>query len=132
MHMAKVGLGNFIATFEDVGFTNDKRLGGLELSEASVAIFNAKHGSNEGFPQNVVKLLSAYVAEDDHQGPTDIKVFVSVDFLVKARNLDSAQDFAPPAALLQKVQEELLREASAPVDMQGHWETLMALEPEAA
>ena len=102
------------------------------MSEASIAQFNAKHRTAGSFPQNVVQLLSAHVAEDDHQGPSDIKVFVSVDFLVKARNLDTAQEFSPPTLLLEKVQAELLLEASCAVDMQGNWETLMALTPEAA
>jgi hypothetical protein len=117
-------LDKFQVTFEDVGFTDDRRLGGTELDGEAIAAFNA---TNTPFASPVLELLGAHIAEDDHQAGKDIKVFVSIDLLIEAKSEDLAERIAPPTALLEKIQALLFQAAAKGVDMQGHWENTMAV-----
>jgi hypothetical protein len=79
-------------------------------------------------PKQVLQLLSAQVVADS-QAKSNTTVFVSVDLLIESPDLDTAQEFEPPIAFLNKVLAELLNESVWTIDMKGRWTTLMALEP---
>jgi hypothetical protein len=120
----------FQVTFEDVGFTDDQALKDASLSQDEVAKFNQKAKQAKLFKRPVLELLGAHFAEDDEQGKSDIKVFLSVDLLLDTSFIEHAENAAPPTAVLTEVQDALLKKAKKPVDLQGNWENVMATEPE--
>jgi len=112
-------------TFEDVGFTS-RDLSGCELAECQGATFTASAKEGGTLPDGVEAVISGYISEDDDQPEDDRKVFVGVTVRVQAENLRSAENFPPPAALMNAVAERMAANPNVrnDLDLEGNWEVM--------
>lgn len=116
----------FLVTFEDVAFCSpaaDDEVE-LELTEAELGGFNDTSVAEKTFPEGVLAVRKCTATPDDsvhkkgRDSDGDVKLFVSIDLLVEAEDLDEAYEFEPPVALLAKLADML----SDDLDLEGEWD----------
>lgn len=113
-------------TVEDISFTTDPELDGLEMTEDEVVEINEKASQAGFFEDGVLAVLAARVTEDEDQEDEDErKVFVSIDLRVDAASEDDAEAMEPSSDLLDMVAAAFLPQ-DADAARENNWEVLSA------
>lgn len=109
---------HFEVTFVSTGFTDNREIVDEELTESFCGGYNDQSIKEGLFPPGIIGVVSARISEDDAQGDSDIKVFVSVTLTIQAGDKEAAESFEPPVDLLTKLSDAM----SSDVDLDGEWE----------
>ena len=123
----------FDLRFESIGHT-DADLDGKEFTEMEAEGFTDTLRRENTLPRGVQRVVSGYISEDDAQGATNRKVFVSVTVRVLAADEDTASEFAAPADLLTRIADAMGtdEDGANQLELEGNWivaETDPAEEP---
>ena len=95
------------------------------LTESFCGGFNDQTTQDGEFPDGVVGVVTGYITEDDGQGKSDIKVFVSVTLLVEAEDAGAAESFETPVGLLTTLADVMgTIEDECLLSLDGDWEVV--------
>ena len=126
----------FNVKFDGMGFTADEDLLDKEMTAEDLAKLNAKLQSEGVFPEGVHAVISVGISPDDGQPKGDYKVFVPVVVQVEADDIDAAEDFPEPSAVLLRASSALvdddLDSTSDELGLQGTFQVLEVVEADEA
>lgn len=90
-------------TFEAIGFTQHLDACEQELHPEAALGYTEIAQKSGSLPAGVRAVVSGYITPDDHQDPSDAKVFASVTLRVAVPDEAAAELFAVPADLLTQI-----------------------------
>jgi hypothetical protein len=113
--------------WDGMGFTSRKPLTEKEMTEAQAARYTKQLQKAGEIPQGVRGVFQARVAPDEKEGRGEWKVFVGIELIVEAKNIEEVLMSDAPEELLMKVASRMAGEdADAAYDLRGTFEILDA------
>lgn len=117
----------FHVTYEATGFTNDPSILDATCSPMAAEGFTEVAQREGTLPQGVLGVVEGYIAPDDDQGDTDIRVFASVTLLIDARSAQAAERMPPPEGILTRVADMMgtTEDGSVALELEAHsWQAV--------